>query len=399
MLIVLAKLGSRESVGIFGLSLAVTSPIMLFANLQLRAFQVTDTTQQYQFGDYLAVRLSTTLLALLVIAGIAFSGSYSRDVTAVILATGVAKSLESLGDVIHGLLQQRERMDRVAQLQIVTGILSLLALGVAVALTRSVLVGTLAIAAVCGLRVVVCDIPSALWVLGTSGWRSVLPHWKIAPLARLTGLTLPLGIAAMVISLHDNVPRYLIQHYFGTTELGIFVAITSLTRAVYIVLAALEQSMMPRLAACYAAGNVVAFRRLLLRLVAAGASLCLAATLASLIAGKQILTFAYTSEYADHQSLFAWMMLATTIALLAHLHPVLIVMRAFKTFLAAWIFSLLLQTLLAAALIPRHGLMGAALAMLVANAVRLLVVVTSVSYLVLRNFPSSPQPNPRRCCA
>src|ERR1051325_11414947 len=67
ILIVLAKLGSPEAVGQFALGLAVTAPVMLFANLQLSALHATAATREYRFGHYLALRLVTTGLALVVI--------------------------------------------------------------------------------------------------------------------------------------------------------------------------------------------------------------------------------------------------------------------------------------------------------------------------------------------
>ena len=74
MLMVLAKLGSPEWSGQFALGLAVTAPIIMLTNLQLRAIQATDARREYRFGHYLALRLATTALALLVIAGIAAAG-------------------------------------------------------------------------------------------------------------------------------------------------------------------------------------------------------------------------------------------------------------------------------------------------------------------------------------
>jgi len=50
MLVVLAKLGSPETVGLFALGLAVTAPVIQFVNLQLRGAQVTDAAHEYQFG-------------------------------------------------------------------------------------------------------------------------------------------------------------------------------------------------------------------------------------------------------------------------------------------------------------------------------------------------------------
>src|SRR5947209_3750081 len=55
IVIVLAKLGSSESVGQFALGFAVAAPVVLLANLQLSALQATDATRAYRFGHYLAL--------------------------------------------------------------------------------------------------------------------------------------------------------------------------------------------------------------------------------------------------------------------------------------------------------------------------------------------------------
>ena len=63
MLIILAKLGSAEMVGQFALGLAITAPIIMFADLNLRHVQATDAQEEYHFRDYLGLRLITTSLA------------------------------------------------------------------------------------------------------------------------------------------------------------------------------------------------------------------------------------------------------------------------------------------------------------------------------------------------
>src|SRR5262249_21688837 len=79
LLIVLAKLGSPEMVGRFALALAVAGPVMLFAGLQLAAVQATDAAREYRFGHYLALRLTTTGLALAAIAVLALGAGYGPE--------------------------------------------------------------------------------------------------------------------------------------------------------------------------------------------------------------------------------------------------------------------------------------------------------------------------------
>lgn len=50
MLVALTKLGTPEMVGQFTLGLAVTSPVFLFSNLQLRTLMATDAKQEYHFS-------------------------------------------------------------------------------------------------------------------------------------------------------------------------------------------------------------------------------------------------------------------------------------------------------------------------------------------------------------
>jgi len=50
MLIILAKLGTPEMVGQYALGLAVTGPVFMLANLQLRVIQATDTRESHTFG-------------------------------------------------------------------------------------------------------------------------------------------------------------------------------------------------------------------------------------------------------------------------------------------------------------------------------------------------------------
>src|SRR5947209_14419504 len=67
MLVVLAKLGSPELVGRFALGFAVTAPVVMLTNLQLRGVQATDARQEHRFGEYLALRLVAAPLSLAIV--------------------------------------------------------------------------------------------------------------------------------------------------------------------------------------------------------------------------------------------------------------------------------------------------------------------------------------------
>ncbi len=392
MLVVLAKLGTPEMVGQFSLGLAVTAPIMLFANLQLRAVQATDARREYRFGDYLGLRLITTLLALLAIAAVAALSGYAAATVAVILMIGLAKAFESISDIFYGLMQQRERMDRIARSMMIKGALSLALLGLGVWLTGSVLWGAAGLAAAWAALLLTYDLRSARLILPASPDEPALRPRRDAPtLRRLAWLALPLGITMMLISLNTNIPRYVMEGAWGERTLGLYAAMAYLIVAGTTVVSALGQSASPRLAQYYAAGNLPAFRRLLLRLVGIGAALGLAGVIVAAVAGKEILTLIYTPEYAENADVFVWIVVAAGIAFVASfLGYGMTAARYFKAQAPLFLFVVAVTTLASLWLIPSNGMYGAVAALMASNAVQLLGSLVIVLWAIYHHPGEKP---------
>src|SRR5580698_2857023 len=121
MLSVLAKLGSPSIVGQFALGLAITAPVFMLTNLQLRGVQATDARNEYGFADYFTLRLLSTLMGTLIIVLITAVATYDASTKMVILLVAAAKGIETIADVIAGHLQKFERLDQVARALMIRG--------------------------------------------------------------------------------------------------------------------------------------------------------------------------------------------------------------------------------------------------------------------------------------
>ncbi|MEZ2238841.1 lipopolysaccharide biosynthesis protein [Microcoleus sp.] len=409
MLVVLAKLGSPEMVGQFTLGLAVTAPVMMFTNLQLRSIQVTDAKGEYVFADYLGLRLIGTGLALLIIAGITLKAGYSWETSLVILAIGLAKAFESISDIFYGLIQQHERMDKIAIALMIKGPLSLLLLGLGVSVTGSVVRGAIGLAIAWAVVLIACDIrngrlivkssqkaqrenlvetraiatqvgepaestenPTNLPLLtpasqgGEKSKHQLLPRWHLKTLRKLIWLALPLGFVMMLISLNSNIPRYFIEQYLGERQLGIFGAISYLMVVGGMVVSALAESASPRLAKYYAAGNSIAFRTLMFKLVGVGAAIGGAGVLVAVVAGQEILTILYRPEYGQQADLFVWLMVAAGIGYVSSfLGYGITAARYFRIQMPLFALVTGSSAIACLWLIPSMGVQGAAIALIV----------------------------------
>ena len=383
MLVVLAKLGSPEMVGEFTLGLAITAPIFMFSNLQLRHIQATDAKQQYVFSDYFGLRVISTVMALGVVVAIVLIGRYvpqeplTIEACLTILLMGLAKAFESVSDVLYGLVQQRERMDRIAVSLMIKGPLSLLTLCLGIYLTGNLLWGMIGLALSWGVVAFGYDLQSGKAILSLMKLEpsnepnvprksfSIRPRWQINTLKKLVLLAFPLGLVMLLISLNVNIPRYFVERYLGDRELGFFAALAYLMVAGSMVVNALGQSATPRLAKYYAAGNSNAFGQLLLKLMGIGAALGIVAVSVAIVAGEQVLTLFYEAEYAQYADLFAWLMVAAGISYISSfLGYGMTAARYFQVQMPLFTLSTTVSALTSFWLIPKLGLQGAAIALI-----------------------------------
>ena len=397
MLSAIAKLGSPALVGEFALGLAVAQPVMVFSQLSLNQAQATDARGDYRFGDYLGLRLITNLAAMCILTVLAALGGYAREAGIIVVLAGVGLAFDGVGDIVCGLLRRHERMDRVAVSQAATGILSLLLLSGGLYFLHSIVWAAAGSALASALVVIVYDIPNAVILLrhGPEENRAGLlrglprPHGDLRVLGRLAWTAMPLGAIMVLLSVNNNLSRYFVAHSLGLRELGIFSALVSFVTVGRLVTTALGLSASPRMARYYAAGDRDAFLHLQRRLVLIGAAVGVAAPVVAAVAGRPLLTFFYTPEYARHLDIFILYLAAGGLSYVdGSIGWAITAARAFK----AQAVSLAALTLVVAGssafLIPRYGLRGAAWAALVVSVAQL-VINSVILRHVLRVLPTS----------
>ncbi len=373
VLVVLAKMCSLETVGMYVLGITVTSPIFLFAGLQLRRLQATDANEEFQFGHYLGLQLLACGVAMLACWGAGWFSGYHDASLAVILLVGFSKAVETLSNTFYGLFQQRERLDRISKSMVFQSVLSAAGLCGGVVLTGDI-VWACAWSAIARLAAVLLyDVPSVLWLAGDDSslerqpsaishrLSACMPTWDREPLWRLAMLGVPLGVTGMLVSLNTNFPRYFVEQFGGKAELGIFGALCAPLYAMHTLTKSLESSASAQLARLHASGDMRGFRRLLGRLMATHTAVALAGVVVAWLFGRPLLTLLFNADYAEHVDVFVAIMWATLVATSAGVMMTALIAARFIQVQLPLIAATSLAALVACwCLVPTFGMHGAA---------------------------------------
>ncbi len=380
---VLAKLGSPELVGQYAFALALTAPVLMLAQMNLRTVLATDVRGVHDFSDYRSLRFTSLVVAMVIIIVLAAREGVDSSRSIVIALVGLIQAGELMADICYGQLQLQDRMHQAAVSMIARGILGVLVLGSVLWAT-----GSLA-AALCWMflaRTAVYFAYDAPNVVHDSQARPGHRPWRkrVEAQREILKQALPLGVVLMLGALVVNTPRYFISNSLGERELGVFSAIFSLAAVGNLIVNSLGQSATPKLARLHANGDKRGFRLLSLKMAALGAGLGLLGIAGAATIGSSIVTTVYGPEYARHNGLLVVAMAACGLGFVASLlgYCITAARRLYQqiplqvaclagTALAAWFF------------IPQWGLIGAALA----PGVGALVQVTTET-LILRSVLS-----------
>ncbi len=370
MLVVMAKICAPAEVGIFALGLAVTAPVLMLTNLQLRTVQSTDARNSFRFNEYFQLRLLTTGLAFVAILLVALT--QPRSAAAVVAILGLSKCFEAMSDVLQGYLQRGEHMAVIARSIMLKGAVSLAFLGAAVLLAPTALAAAWGVCAGSALTFLMYDRPAAARVRAVAGDEQATPFAAKRRMLELAWLALPLGIVQGLVSLSANIPRYYLEHFAGMRDLGIYSALASLIVAGQTVVSALGNVASPRLARLFAEGKFREYRTLLLTLMSAGLGIGVAGIGIAAAFGCSILSLLFRPEYAAHNDVLILLMVGGTFAYLAWFAGFgMSAAREFRSqipllaavCLAAWAAS--------AWLVPSQGAYGAAMALTISMSVQL----------------------------
>ncbi len=389
----IARLESLDVAGEYSIIVAVATPVFFFFISGIRPQRFSDARAEVDsLDDWLARGIGGALGVFVCAAW--FGLGLSAGVGALI-ATGAiaARLIDAIAEAPYTFYQKARR---VRPLLISTTIRSLVLIAAAIVPLatshRGVGAGLLAGAVLSFGVLIVYDAPRALRRGAGTG------RWSFRHALAIFAAGLPLGIAAVLVSLTLNLPRIALGTSRGDAAAGRFAAMTFLFAAVSLVTTAASHTSIPVMARALAEGGRHRFLRTLRDLLLLGLVLGVAAVGVAATIGPSLLGALYGSSFSSERVAFAVMALALAVSCIAtFLQDGLTALGVHRMQVVIFGSGAVVVLGTSLSLIPALGTRGAAIAVLAATSVQLVFCAVVLIRSLRRAFPvtgASYRPDP-----
>lgn len=377
IVILLNKFGSPEIVGQYSLGLAVTAPIFMLSHLHLRSVLIVDTSGKYVFGDFIGLRLLTTAVAFTFTVGFIIVSSFDWNTVLVIFFISLYRIVESVSDILLGIIQKQERLDQISISRAAKGLSSILIFTLVFIPTQSL-----------NLSLIVMIIG---WLAITIGYdariaralTTLVPIFNKRSLWQLLIVSSPLGVVLALMSLNTNIPLYAISYFKGDYDLGIYASLSYMIVACNVVVTALGEAITPRLARWHAGGMHQEFNSLLGRMIAVGVGISAIACVIGWMFGQQLLTLLYSPDVAREIGLFRWLLVSTLLVFVSsYLWYAITATGKYKAQIPLFLCTVITNGLACLVFVPQYGMIGAAIGASLGLFVQMLGSVVVLSYVI-----------------
>lgn len=218
MTILIVHLVGYSEAGYLSLGLSLTNIFTNIAYFCIRNFQVSDTGK-YSQSIYVTHRLAASVMAFLLYALFVIVNGYPAYVFAFLLLFMLYRLNEAVVDVFHGIDQRAWRLDIAGRSFLARGALTLAAFLIVEAVTKNLVLTTLAMLAAAYGVVFLYDIPRA------KKNEEFHIRWEKTALASLTRECFPLFLYAICLNAVVPIPRYFLEKLEGSEVLGYYASV------------------------------------------------------------------------------------------------------------------------------------------------------------------------------
>lgn len=341
-----------SSAGVLALAMAIGNIFTPLAGYRMRTMQVSDIKREFCAGQYMAFRIVTVLIALTVCLLYSLLTCQLDTIFAIALFL-LYKVVEQAIDVMHGLDQQRMRLDIAGKSMIVRGSLTLVSFAVVFWFSGSLELSFLAMIA--------STLPVGVFydLRMSSQFEPLVPQIDFKTVWHLLLMCLPAVLAAVLSSATLTVPRQYLSYAFDSSLLGIYSSVASPVAIVQMGATYLYNPLLGRFSSEYVSGSIGGFKQLLVRVSLWIMAMAAISSVLLFLFGRAVLVLLFGESIAPYSYLIQPTLICSIVTAYSwFLGDILIVVRDFRGNLYGNIISFLASISLTMVLVGQFDMNG-----------------------------------------
>lgn len=360
--------GAYTGSGILAFAMTIGNMFNPIGTYSMRTYQVSDIRCLLSQGNYIAFRLITVCIGLVLIVPYTFAVTPELSTAITVLLYLLFKTDEAFADVLYGADQKGQRMDYIGVSQFVRGVLLLLGFSLGVGVLGNLDAAVLLMLIPCFAVTLFYDLPHA------RRFGSIRPTIKKSQVLDLLKSCLYLVAGTLCLGAVVSVARQYYGVTFGVDSLGLYAAVATPAVLIQAMARFLYSPVLVPLSERWVAKGTKEFVPYLKRTIVIIASAAIASAVFLSLIGTPALALVYGQSVADYTYLFPYVLAGTClIAFIWYLSDVLIICRDFRGVALCSVGALAVSL---AAMVPLENLFGM-------NGINFVVIVAMLAGLAI----------------
>lgn len=286
-LVAVTRINGVENAGIFTIGYATACILYVIGIYAGRIYQVTEPDKSITNKEYMINRIITVILMNVLVLLFCLIRQYDFYKTIIFLLLTFYKSLEAFSEVIYGIFQKNDKLEKVGKSLFVKSLIGVCGFIVIDIITQNMIISIISVIIIWMLMIFIYDIKNSLEYIDFSKsikWKNVL---KIFRYGFTTFAIAFLGLYIL------NAPKYAIDSYLANDIQTIFGIIVMPATIIGLVAQFLIHPFLNKILKCYEERNLKQLKKILMKLILSIASIGIVASILGYFVGTQILGLIY----------------------------------------------------------------------------------------------------------
>ncbi|MGL5042485.1 MAG: lipopolysaccharide biosynthesis protein [Fusobacteriaceae bacterium] len=373
--ILVVRLANFEMAGELSYAMTISNIFYSISIYGMRNFQVSDIKDKYQNGTYIFSRLLTSGGAIFLSLLLLLVSGYSFEKSLVIFIYVVFKLSETIFDVYSAIFQKKWRVDLIGKSLIIRGTLGTLGFISTLVLTKNLFLAILSMAFITYICIIFFDLYHAKKI------DNVAIVFSKDAVKSLLIECLPLAIYFLILAIIGAIPRYFLDLYEGSKQVGIYSSIATPTLIVQTLAIQVFSPFITIFAEKFHEKDKAGFWAIFKKCITVVGLIAIASLVGAFLLGDFALNILYGAKILAYSYLLLPLIFATILTAFSWLlSGILTVIRGFRELIITNIIALFICLVSSYFFIKNFGLQGTN----IATILPLLVQVVLLFFLLIK---------------